>query len=611
MKEISMIYLIITGLIALFSLCFALLKQRELRKIRNCIEELKGNPAILQDHQTIGKGTVVNRMVELMKGERSKLSFMEPLAEKLLSLVGNFVTSMDEIFVAIKEISTASEEISASASEQLNHIREIHHFTTDIYHSAQDNYKKAEKVSADSKFTYEKMSIKKEEISRTVQEFEVVKGNMKEARHIVEEFGEQSKAVGSMIEAIEGIATQTNLLALNASIEAARAGEQGKGFTVVASEVKKLSEETAGVVEKIIALIQEMEKKAGKTADTIHRTIGSIENQSEKLNKVIIDIQDIEGTIYESMGEVEKLTKSNEKLVNECERVSELTKTMTAIVEGNTEAVMNVGAAIEEEAVSLESFKKIGSQFEALTDHVYEKINQYELRQANKNKLVLVTSSYPPFLIYDEKKGISGIDIDLLKEIFEKKGITVEMHLTSFDTSLRMLQKGYADMIPTLSYNPQRAGYMEFTDNYRGSSKYILVVCADRRPNINSYEDMKKYKIGTMKGYQYNPKFDRDGDIYKDESDKQEIMFKKLLAHQVDCVIINEYAAKYFIKENNLKNRVAILNYSFAEQGGEDTRIGFTKMKDMKRFIEIFNQGIKEFQTNGRLKQIEDRYLKS
>ena len=47
------------------------------------------------------------------------------------------------------------------------------------------------------------------------------------------------------------IASPTNLLALNASIEAARAGEAGRGFSIVADEIKSLSQTTSAEINKV------------------------------------------------------------------------------------------------------------------------------------------------------------------------------------------------------------------------------------------------------------------------------------------------------------------------------------------------------------------------
>ncbi len=71
---------------------------------------------------------------------------------------------------------------------------------------------------------------------------------------------------------IEEIATQTRLLSLNATIEAARAQEHGRAFSVVAAEVRKLSDTTKHAAEEINRLAVSsltVTKKAGEMLSTL------------------------------------------------------------------------------------------------------------------------------------------------------------------------------------------------------------------------------------------------------------------------------------------------------------------------------------------------------
>jgi methyl-accepting chemotaxis protein len=97
---------------------------------------------------------------------------------------------------------------------------------------------------------------------------------------LVQALAANAERIGTVVGIISGIATKTNLLALNATIEAARAGEAGRGFTVVASEVKLLANQTSVATQEIGQQVAEIQAATRAAVDAVAGIAGSVREMS-------------------------------------------------------------------------------------------------------------------------------------------------------------------------------------------------------------------------------------------------------------------------------------------------------------------------------------------
>ena len=105
-----------------------------------------------------------------------------------------------------------------------------------------------------------------------------------------------TKDTEKILNFIQSINTKTKLLGLNASIEAARAGEAGRGFSVVASEIDKMSTYTNDSIKKISTILNEITESFEVIHSQLENAHLRFENQAAITEEIVASISELEGT---------------------------------------------------------------------------------------------------------------------------------------------------------------------------------------------------------------------------------------------------------------------------------------------------------------------------
>ncbi|MDF3820838.1 PAS domain-containing methyl-accepting chemotaxis protein [Leptospira sp. 96542] len=169
-------------------------------------------------------------------------------------------------------------ELQLSINHDLNQINEEVLSTSNK--SAQ-----ASKASNETSIKVQSIAAGAEELSASVTEIKNLVDRSKdisekaytqntETSDTIAGLSKASNKIGEIVRLINEISDQTNLLSLNASIEAARAGEAGRGFAIVASEIKKLSDQTSNATKEIGKQISAVQASTVKSVNAI-REIGN------------------------------------------------------------------------------------------------------------------------------------------------------------------------------------------------------------------------------------------------------------------------------------------------------------------------------------------------
>ena len=151
------------------------------------------------------------------------------------------------------QVASATAQTAAATNETTATVEEVKQ-------TAMLAQEKASEISELSKTVVETSKFSEHSASMNFGHFEQIQSDMDQVAEAIDRLNQEAQSVGEIIATVNDLAEQSNLLSVNASIEAAKAGDAGKGFTVVATEVKSLAEQSKRAVARVRAVLGEIQK---------------------------------------------------------------------------------------------------------------------------------------------------------------------------------------------------------------------------------------------------------------------------------------------------------------------------------------------------------------
>lgn len=241
--------------------------------------------------------------------------------------------------VSVALSSTRLQKILAEAQQSATNQEEQ---AQKVFQSSQEATQAIDNIAGSTLQISERNGQNLDEVRNSSNELERVKEQVEAIRHQVSDFQEtvhqleiNSRNITEILGMVQDFSDQTNLLALNASIEAARAGDAGRGFSVVADEVRNLSQKVSTATSEIDQNISQMASLVDSTrssASTILDYVGSTEefigSTSHQFVGLVSDFEELNSQLSSISAAIDELAYTNRESHN---HVTEITNISTAM----------------------------------------------------------------------------------------------------------------------------------------------------------------------------------------------------------------------------------------------------------------------------------------
>lgn len=292
---------------------------------------------------------------------------------------GKLLESADSTISASEEITSVIGQVASGSENQMKEVEKTTEISKEMTNLVKNTEEKFTYISRCAKNAFFIAQNGSDSIKETICTMNSISDKVNLSANQINNLILHTKEITNIVSFIEDISKQTNLLALNAAIEAARAGEYGKGFTVVAEEVRKLAEETAGASKKIVDIIKKIQNESNLVVKSMNEGIDEVNKGNETIEKTASTFQNIMDHTGQVSDTVENFNSVVEELSKGMESIGEAILKVRDVSQETASGTQTVLASTEEQQAYIQSINESAENLKIMSEKLGEIIKEFKV----------------------------------------------------------------------------------------------------------------------------------------------------------------------------------------------------------------------------------------
>lgn len=181
---------------------------------------------------------------------------------------------------------------------------------------------------------------------------------------------ETTRRIDKIVDAIVNVSIQTNMLAVNGSIEAARAGEFGRGFSVVASDIRSLANESAENTDKIKDLVRGIQDQIQRVAADTDLSSKTSLDEVEKAKKTTHNLNVIEESMIRILSGAQEIQAGSEEALIAMEQAKKGVDQIATAAQEASKGIEQALLAATQQAKEMQELSEAIEEISGLADEL-------------------------------------------------------------------------------------------------------------------------------------------------------------------------------------------------------------------------------------------------